>query len=92
MKDLETRADYAQILQMPEWQSKRETILRRDGYCCVNCNSEKRLQVHHRQYLFNPRNGAFLKPWKYDDHNLITLCEFCHQRGHQLYEIPTFNL
>lgn len=81
---------YEELLQTPEWQQRREAILRRDGYRCRVCQSPENLQVHHRQYHYDTQSDAFLKPWEYDDTNLITLCESCHKKGHELYKIPTF--
>ncbi|MGC8866143.1 MAG: HNH endonuclease [Bacteroidales bacterium] len=81
---------YESLLQTSEWQQRREEILRRDGYRCRVCNSSDNLQVHHRQYHYDTQHDSFKKPWEYDDANLITLCESCHKKGHELYKIPVF--
>ena len=65
---------YAELLRKPEWQKKRLEIMQRDDFTCQYCGSKEReLQVHHRVY----HKGA--KPWEYDDSELITLCNRCHE-------------
>jgi hypothetical protein len=71
---------YNKLLQTCEWQEKREEIFFRDKYTCVCCNSKatdlpnlgKTLNVHHIVYRKN------MKPWEYDNSDLITLCDNCH--------------
>jgi hypothetical protein len=50
------------------------------------------LQVHHRQYHFIVSQQKFRLPWEYPNHLLITLCESCHNRGHNKYKVPTINI
>ncbi|MBP6872889.1 MAG: HNH endonuclease [Bacteroidales bacterium] len=88
----ELRKEYEELLQRPEWQSRRGQIMKRDLMRCRICGSPVLLQVHHRQYHRVGGNGEFRKPWDYQDRYLITLCESCHKRGHQQYRIPVFNL
>lgn len=83
---------YNDLLKLPQWAAKREEILSRDGFCCVNCRSSESLQVHHRQYHVLERVGEFVKPWAYPNRYLITLCESCHKAGHKIYTVPVFNL
>ena len=71
------------------WKKKRKEILDRDNYRCVNCSSTENLQVHHRQYHFEIKVRKFKEPWDYPHALMITLCETCHQRGHQLYKVPS---
>ena len=67
-------ASYIELLRDPRWQRKRLEILQRDGWACTGCHdTTKTLNVHHKIY----RKGA--KPWEYDDTDLITLCEDCHE-------------
>ena len=74
-----TKKTYAELLQLPEWQKRRLEIMQRDGFACKNCGSAKtNLHVHHRLYL----RGA--TPWQYVDNALVTLCEDCHARWHEL--------
>ena len=70
------------------WLIKRESILKRDGYCCTICGKKSNLVVHHKQYHFIKKLNLFSEPWDYHDIYLITLCKSCHDRGHRLYEIP----
>jgi hypothetical protein len=83
---------YGALLFHPLWKLKRKEILARDMHRCVHCESDKTLQVHHRQYHFIVSQQQFLLPWEYPDHLLITLCQSCHNRGHNKYKVPTINI
>jgi len=87
-----THGSYGALLFHPRWKSKRKEILTRDGHQCIHCKSDKTLQVHHRQYHFIVSQQKFRLPWEYPDHLLITLCESCHNRGHNKYKVPTINI
>lgn len=64
---------YWELLRDPAWQRRRLEILQRAEFTCEYCSAtEKTLHVHHRIY----RKGS--KPWEYADHELIVLCEDCH--------------
>lgn len=68
------KLSYAEMLKDPRWQKKRLEVMQRDGFRCQHCLSEdKPLQVHHLVY------DKDKKPWEYDNNQLITLCEDCHQ-------------
>ena len=68
---------YYDLLRHPNWQRKRLEILERADFTCEQCgDTEKTLNVHHKRY----RKGA--KPWEYENHELSSLCEDCHQREH----------
>lgn len=82
---------YGALLFDQRWKYKRQVILERDNNCCVICKQNQNLQVHHRQYHFDLKNGKFVAPWEYDNHLLITLCESCHKRGHDKYLVPVIN-
>ena len=64
------KEQYQQYLKSPHWQSTRAIKLYKAGYHCENCGSERRLQVHHKNYknLYNEINS-----------DLKVLCEFCHK-------------
>ncbi len=80
---------YGATLFDPRWKAKRKEILERDKNMCIICKSNKKLQVHHRQYHFSQTLNTFRKPWEYPNHLMVTLCENCHQKGHHQYKIPT---
>ena len=84
--------DYSTLLQMEQWKEKRVDILSRDGHKCRNCGSRQHLQVHHRQYHVNNKTGLKKYPWQYENKYLITLCRECHETGHRLIQVPTFNI
>jgi 5-methylcytosine-specific restriction endonuclease McrA len=79
---------YGATLLDQRWKDKRKEILVRDNFMCLVCKSEKSLHVHHRQYHFSKSQGQFKNPWEYSNNLLITLCEKCHKRGHNLYNVP----
>ena len=68
---------YSQKLKDPRWQKKRLEILERDGWACRICDEGKTtLHVHHLQY----HKGK--DPWESEDHDLLTMCEYCHKDTH----------
>lgn len=84
-----SHGSYGALLFHPNWRAKRKEVLQRDKYRCVHCHSDKDLQVHHRQYHFIAGMQKFRLPWDYPGHLLITLCESCHNKGHNKYKVPT---
>ena len=54
--------------------SMRKEVYKRDGYACVLCSDNRRLQIHH----YEPRSAGGV------DHpmNLVTVCPQCHQLLH----------
>src|ERR1041384_2592432 len=69
-------ASYFELLRDPRWQRKRLEILQRDGWACTACRAtDRQLHVHHNGYL----KGK--KPWEYEDWNLVTLCDDCHEKA-----------
>ncbi|MDR2408167.1 MAG: HNH endonuclease [Bacteroidales bacterium] len=83
-----SHGSYKEKLFDRRWQTKREAIINRDGGRCVICGKSENLVVHHRQYHFVEKLQAFSDPWDYDDKYLITLCQSCHNRGHDKFEVP----
>ena len=70
-------SNYSKLLKNPRWQKKRLKVMERDKFMCALCKSKvKTLNVHHKHY----ERGK--KPWEYEDDNLITLCQNCHQDTH----------
>lgn len=68
--------DYKEQLTNILWLKKRAEILERDEYKCQKCGETSNLQVHHLKYI----NGRFA--WEYDNSDLITLCQKCHNTEH----------
>lgn len=81
---------YAEDLETEAWQLKRAEIIKRDCGQCRNCGSSEALQVHHRQYHIDKRNGNWQQPYLYANKYLITLCEACHKKGHATYTVPKY--
>jgi hypothetical protein len=72
---------YSEKLKDPRWQKKRLEILNRDNWECQQCgDSESSLVVHHLRYIPNH------EPWEYSPHQLLTLCESCHNQEYE--EMP----
>jgi len=69
--------DYKEKLKDPRWINRRRQILERDNHKCMICGVDAtRFNVHHLHY----KKGA--EPWEYDDSELATLCQDCHQMVH----------
>lgn len=83
---------YGALLLHPKWKAKRQEILVRDIHRCVHCSNDQDLQVHHRQYHFIIAQQKFRLPWEYPNSLLITLCQSCHNKGHNKYKVPTINI
>ncbi len=63
---------YYKYLRSRKWQRKRRMIIRKFK-TCVLCDSDKRLEVHHRHYR-NLGNETV--------EDLTLLCHDCHSRYH----------
>ena len=63
-----------------KWKRKRAKILRRDGYQCQMCRrygkATPAVTVHHIKHADEYPEFA------YDDDNLVSLCEACHNKCH----------
>lgn len=65
---------YKELLKDPRWIKRRNEILTRDKNTCQFCGkSDRYLHIHHKVY----EKGK--KPWEYEDKDLITLCDRCHE-------------
>ena len=64
---------YHDYLNSDEWKAKRNLVLVRDQFRCVECEFRDTLQVHHKSY----RHVYFEEENNYED--LITLCRECHK-------------
>lgn len=65
---------YKQYLQTEHWKNVRQKALHRSANKCQLCNSDYRLNVHHRTY----ENRGDEKP-----SDLIALCGSCHEKFHK---------
>lgn len=69
---------YEEQLNHPEWIKRRNQIIARDNEMCKKCKSKHRLQVHHLWYI----DGKMA--WDHPNCFLITLCDACHRKAHNL--------
>ena len=69
-------------LKSSVWDEKRRKVLYRDANTCQCCGAKnKPLHVHHMSgYGEIPHEGL---------HNLISLCEECHDAQHDLHGFPS---
>lgn len=74
-----TSKEYLAYLETEHWQKTRASALERAGGRCQLCNTNRRLQVHHRTY---ERLGSELPG------DLTVLCRRCHARHHGKPENP----
>ncbi len=73
--------NYAEKLRDPRWQKKRLEIFERDNWTCQSCYAkDKTLNVHHRTY--HPNHD----PWEYENEDLVTLCEDCHEEERAVWD------
>lgn len=67
--------DFWDNYKHPLWQKKRLEIMQRDEFTCRSCGADSvTLNVHHA----SPYKKG-MAPWQYDESDLITLCEKCHE-------------
>jgi 5-methylcytosine-specific restriction endonuclease McrA len=64
---------YNRYLASPEWQKKRDLVLRRDSFLCQGCLHNRATQVHHLHYRRLFREMLF---------DLTSVCERCHKQVH----------
>ncbi len=62
----------------PNWNTQRVATLKRDNYKCVNCGSEKGLNIHHTTPFRLFGRERYLDANSLS--NLTTLCISCHSR------------
>ena len=75
------KPSYWELLRDPRWQQKRLKVMERDEWTCQDCvEGGKTLNVHHTYY----ERGNM--PWDYPDWSLMTLCEECHEKRHDLLD------
>ena len=74
--------EYKEQIRTPQWQKRRLEIMQRDNFTCQFCGDTKHtLNVHHLVY----HKDKMI--WEYEDWELITLCESCHQIEHSMFDV-----
>lgn len=68
------------FLKGKRWLKKRDMILRRDSYTCQLCKRYGRMRGAHVVHHIFP--WEFYPELVYENWNLISLCEDCHNRMH----------
>lgn len=69
---------YSDFLKTPYWDGVRNYKLRRSGYKCELCSSNKTLNVHHKTY----ENHGLEHLRSIANKDLIVLCKDCHYKFH----------
>lgn len=69
------KMSYPIFLQSKYWALVRKEVLKRDGYKCIICQSDKELNIHHDSYKHHPHELKHLQ-------DLMTLCRVCHREHH----------
>ena len=64
---------YNIYLQSPEWQQRRQAVIKRDQGLCQGCLTNLGRHVHHQTYNHVGAELLF---------ELILLCEACHEKCH----------
>ncbi len=64
----------AKVTQSPRWRALRHIVLERDGWACVQCGEQRRLEVDHVLPVKTHPELSF------SPGNLQTLCGRCHAR------------
>lgn len=70
---------YRDFLATPYWKAIAAHIKYRAGYRCQLCNNANNLMAHHRNYGIHGREHAHT-------HELIALCNNCHDKFHRVEE------
>lgn len=64
---------------IPGYAKFKKRVLKRDGYTCVCCGYDDKLQVHH---IYGAKEHPDMAT---DLDNGVTLCEYCHKKYHHIY-------
>ena len=78
------KADYKSYLKSPGWKEIRREKVEESGGRCEICGSNKRLQVHHKDYSHLGRESEAM--W-----TLQVLCQVCHEVRHDPEAKRRFN-
>lgn len=77
-------SNYWEQLKDPRWQKVRLKKLEAAEWVCQRCwCDDTMLSVHHKRYV----KGR--KPWEYQDHELVVLCQPCHESEHALKDLQS---
>lgn len=69
---------YWQLLKDPRWQKVRLKKLEAAEWKCEACyDADTTLSVHHKRYVKGQQ------PWEYEPHELVVLCQPCHEVEHE---------
>lgn len=58
----------------PDWDTRKEQVIKRDGGSCSKCRRVRKLHLHHIKSLSSGGSNEIS--------NLIILCEKCHSKQH----------
>jgi len=76
--------NYADKFKDPRWQKVRLKKLEGAEWACEKCmDTETMLSVHHKRYI----KGR--KPWEYEEHDLVVLCQPCHSEEHEAKDMQS---
>lgn len=73
----EYRIAYKEQLKDQRWFYVRARVMERDLHKCQKCGTWRNLEVHHLRYEYGR------KAWEYNDKDLLTLCDKCHEKVHK---------
>lgn len=70
-----------------DWDSRRRTVYKRDGYTCQNCGAQGgphgNTELHAHHIVPKSKGGTHSKS------NLVTICKACHNAVHYNRRAPT---
>jgi len=75
---------YQNFLKTPYWKAITAHTKFKAGYRCQLCNSSGNLVTHHRHYGIHGFEHAYM-------HELIALCNCCHNKFHNVKEETQFS-
>jgi len=74
-EEIDKKTTYRDKLLDKRWQQRRLDMLQKSKWLCSLCGcDDNTLHVHHIEYVGDP--------WEAEDHQLIVLCEKCHNAAH----------
>lgn len=70
------KTEYQEYLNSDHWKQIRLKALKRAGYKCQLCASNKELNVHHNTYKNKGHENL---------NDLVVLCRDCHKKFHNIH-------